>query len=252
MRLLLIDTCGATGSVALAETGAGQPLPRQVDMGGRTSAERLVPAIRELMATAGLGLAQLDCIAVVHGPGSFTGIRIGVSAAKGIAEATGVPIIALSRLAVVASKFLATRFLTTHDDWRGEALHVALDAGRGEFYHGAFRCAHGTGGVLSGQWQVECDAESLLTREQLMAEVGEQGSGALVVVCEASVALALSDLRPEVVVAPAALDALSLAVQAFHAGLFADVELLDGNYLRRSELEMLARQKMHAERGPST
>ena len=212
MRFLLIDTCGATGSVALAEDGA----MRQIKIAGRSSGEQLIPAVREAMG--GLPLARLDAIAVVNGPGSFTGVRIGVSAAKGLAEAVGVRLIAVSRLAVLAAKSAQT-----------DCAHAVLDAGRGEFYHGLY----GTSFRPS---------EGLVKREDLAASLAEWPG--LVLVCEEEVAKALSDFKPVEVSPPTAVDALPLALRAFEKGEFADVGELDGNYLRRAEVEMLARQKL--------
>ncbi len=243
MRLLVIDTCGATGSVALADTDAAEPLLGEVGMGERTSAERLIPAIREVLELGGLSLAQLDAIAVVHGPGSFTGIRIGISAAKGLAVATGVPVVALSRLAVLASKFLLAQ-----DDSGGKTLHVAMDAGRGEFYYGRYCSSQLADALTPSAWRLECEVETLLSREDLEAEVEGTGAAGKMVVCEQSVLLALNALCPAFVTELAAADALPRAMLAVEETLFADVELLDANYLRRSDLEMLARMKAHAAR----
>ena len=100
MKILLIDTCGATGSLALADSA--RP-PAVATLPGRSAAERLVPAIHSLAAQAGIALHSLDAVAVVHGPGSFTGVRVGLSAAKGLCHALNLPLVAISRLAVLAS-----------------------------------------------------------------------------------------------------------------------------------------------------
>ncbi len=197
MRLLLMDTCGASGSVALAEGGAvvaADALP------GRSASERLVPAVRLLLEAQGWRLTELAAIAVVHGPGSFTGVRIGVSAAKGLSEAVGVPIVAVSRLEVLAAV-------------AGSEL-VALDAGRGEFYLRARR------------------AESLATLEELVTAAG---LGELAV-CEARLAETLVGVLPvRLVPEPAAGDALSIALSRVNAGRFDDAATLDAHYLRRTE-----------------
>ncbi len=117
MKLLVIDTCGAMASVVLAEHGqrvAEERLP------GRSASERLLTVIRELLEGAQWQLSELAALGVVHGPGSFTGVRVGVSAAKGLSEAAGVRLVAISRLEVL-------------EQASGGAA-VALDAGRGEFY----------------------------------------------------------------------------------------------------------------------
>src|SRR5215471_1894313 len=123
MRLLLIDTCGSEGTVALAEAErvvASETLP------GRSASERLVPVVRGMMSAAGWRLGELAAIVVVHGPGSFTGVRVGLSAAKGLSEAGGVGLIAVSRLALLAA---------AAGDVAGDVCAL-LDAGRGGFYRG--------------------------------------------------------------------------------------------------------------------
>jgi tRNA threonylcarbamoyladenosine biosynthesis protein TsaB len=233
MKILLIDTCGATGSVALAEGGAAPVVTARASLPGRTASERLLPAIRALIAGREVALAALDAIAVVHGPGSFTGVRVGLSAAKGLCEAAGVPLVAISRLAVLADK------ATQPDAPRANALphapthapvHALLDAGRGEFYYGKY---------VRGS----CARESLLTREQAIAAVNLGAAGAVVVICEAAVAHALAGLSPQLVDGPTAEDALPLAMQRVREGAFDDIAAIDANYLRRTDAEIFAKPK---------
>jgi tRNA threonylcarbamoyladenosine biosynthesis protein TsaB len=220
MRILLIDTCGATGSVALAEDKA---VVASASLPGRTASERLVPAIRELMAGRGVGLGALDAVAVVHGPGSFTGVRVGLSAAKGLCEAAGVGLVAISRLAVLAEMARAPS---------GARVRAVLDAGRGEFYFGEY-----VGGV--------CVREVLMTREEVIAAAkgswAEGAAGDVVVVCEAGVAQALSEIAPRVVDEPVAEDALGLAMRRVREGRFEDVGRVDANYVRRTDAEIFAK-----------
>src|SRR5260370_4181351 len=128
MKVLVIDHCGETGSIALADTAVPAILATAT-LPGRTASERLLPAIRDLGAAHGVPLRSLGAIAVVHGPGSFTGVRVGLSAAKGLCEALEVPLIAISRLAVLS------HLANPAPDAR---VHAVLDAGRGEFYHGEY------------------------------------------------------------------------------------------------------------------
>ena len=212
MRLLLIHTAGSEGSVALAEAReivASEVLP------GRSSSERLVPAVRRLMALQDWNLRDLTAVVVVHGPGSFTGVRVGLSAAKGLSEAGGIPLIAISRLALLAT------FVGEGD----ATVHAVLDAGRGEFYYGEY-AGHRV-------------RESLMSQEEVSAAV----AGGPVVVCEAKVAEMLSAVHPRLVDEPSAGDALPLALERIAASEFDDVSLLDANYLRRTDAEIFAKPK---------
>jgi tRNA threonylcarbamoyladenosine biosynthesis protein TsaB len=215
MRVLLIHTSGAEGSVALADTELAGTIVAQEMLPGRSSSERLVPAVRRLLATMGWRLGELAAIVVVHGPGSFTGVRVGLSAAKGLSEASGVSLIAVSRLALLAA-------------CAGDAsVYAVLDAGRGEFYLGEY----------VGR---RCVREALLSGEDLVAAVAD----GVVVVCEAKVAEALVSLKPRIVREPAAGDALPLVVERIAAGAFDDAALVDANYLRRTDLEIFAKAKV--------
>ncbi len=222
MKLLLLHTAGAEGSVALADTSLLQPVTASEVLPGRSSSERLVPAVRQLLAAAGWRLAELDAIVVVHGPGSFTGVRVGLSAAKGLSEAGGVPLVAVSRLALLAS--------CARD--AAATVYAVLDAGRGEFYLGEY---------AAGQ----CVREALLSCDEVvkLAAAGENP----IVVCEEKVADALAAIHPLRVDEPSAARALPLASARVLARKFDDAALLDANYLRRTDLEIFAKQKASAE-----
>jgi tRNA threonylcarbamoyladenosine biosynthesis protein TsaB len=216
MRLLLIDTCGSEGSVALADTEREPAVVATEQMQGRSSSERLVPVIRRAMEARGWKLKDLTAIVVVSGPGSFTGVRVGLSAAKGLSEAAEVPVVAVSRLGVLAG-------LAGEGTGR---VHAVLDAGRGEFYVGEYvghRALH----------------ESLMEK----AEVGAAVSGTLMLVCEAAVADSFIGLHPTLVREPAAEDALPLALERIAASEFDDVATLDANYLRRTDAQIFAKPK---------
>jgi tRNA threonylcarbamoyladenosine biosynthesis protein TsaB len=209
MLLLSIDTCGSTGTVALARFDDDQlTLLAHLELPGKTYSARLVPTIREILTGQGSAIADLAAIIVTNGPGSFTGIRIGLSTAKGLAEAVSVPILAVSRLAVLAHQ--------------AKSNASALDASRGEFYLGSFS------GPIS--------TEQLLTREpfrEAAAALGPQ-----LAVCEPTLLLVAptAGLFPP----PTAADALRYALGRLIAGDFDDPLLLDGNYIRRSDAEIFS------------
>jgi tRNA threonylcarbamoyladenosine biosynthesis protein TsaB len=186
---------------------------------GKTFSERLIATISELLSEASVELPQLSAIVVVNGPGSFTGIRIGVSAAKGLAEALSIPVIGISRLELLARMAA-----------EADALAV-LDAGRGEFFVGIYR-----NGLR--------EAELLATKDSLISLFGTAGLRLLS--CEERVFEALREFGAELVATPTAIDALKVGATRFRAGILDDVATLDANYLRRSDQEMLARIAEHA------
>jgi tRNA threonylcarbamoyladenosine biosynthesis protein TsaB len=216
MRILLIHTAGGEGSVALADTEAAEAIVATEVLPGRSSSERLVPVVRQLMEGLGWRLGELAAVVVVAGPGSFTGVRVGLSAAKGLSEAGGVPLIAVSRLALLAAAV----------DGGGGRVHAVLDAGRGEFYYGEY----------VGR---RCVREALMREESVVAAAVY----GVVVACEAKVAEGLGGLGVglRVVEEPSAGDALALALERIAAGDFDDAATLDANYLRRTDMEIFAK-----------
>jgi tRNA threonylcarbamoyladenosine biosynthesis protein TsaB len=138
MNILAFDTCFDGCSVCVAEW-AGDAMVELSAMMERFEtghAERLIPMIGDAMAKAGLDFDRLDRIAVTTGPGTFTGTRIGVAAARALALACGAKTVGVSSLAVMAE--VAKREITAAQ------LAVAVDARRGEVYAQLF----GSGGGL--------------------------------------------------------------------------------------------------------
>lgn len=125
MKLLAIDTALDACSVAV-DAGNGHPPLTNSELVGRGHAERLFGMIEATMDAAGVALAALDRIAVTTGPGSFTGVRVGVAAARGLALVVKCPIVGIGTLAVHAAAA------------RGEVGAVpvlaVIDARRGEVY----------------------------------------------------------------------------------------------------------------------
>jgi tRNA threonylcarbamoyl adenosine modification protein YeaZ len=107
MRVLAIDTALEACSVALLDTDRfGVRLNESVPM-QRGHAEALMPLVARVLDRAQLDFVALDRIAVTTGPGSFTGLRVGIAAARGIALASGKPAVGLSTLAAFAAPFIA-------------------------------------------------------------------------------------------------------------------------------------------------
>ena len=131
MNVLAFDTCFDACSVCVAQTrdeGAVE-LASALERFETGHAERLLPMIEEVMRRAGVTFEGIDRLAVTVGPGTFTGTRIGVAAARGLALSTGIAVVGASSLAVMAET--ARRELSLPQD---ADLAVAVDARRGQAY----------------------------------------------------------------------------------------------------------------------
>jgi tRNA threonylcarbamoyl adenosine modification protein YeaZ len=107
MRVLAIDTALEACSAAVLDTERGEITAHESLPMVRGHAEALIPLIARVMDKALIGFATLDRIAVTTGPGSFTGLRVGIAAARGIALAAGKPAVGLSTLAAYAAPLIA-------------------------------------------------------------------------------------------------------------------------------------------------
>jgi tRNA threonylcarbamoyladenosine biosynthesis protein TsaB len=120
MRVLAIDTALGACSAAVLDTSLGGIIAAESVPMVRGHAEALVPLIARVMQQTGLAFGELDRVAVTTGPGSFTGLRVGISAARGIALAADKPALGVSTLSAYAAPHLA----------EDQAVHViaAIDA----------------------------------------------------------------------------------------------------------------------------
>jgi tRNA threonylcarbamoyladenosine biosynthesis protein TsaB len=127
--LLALDTATTTASIALYDPGAGELLAEQSWQARRRQTESLLPALQEMMARLEMTPDSLTALAVTTGPGSFTGVRIAISVAKGIA--LGLPqlprLIGVPTLAVTAAPWLAPAAQANAQVW------AVIQAGRGRF-----------------------------------------------------------------------------------------------------------------------
>jgi tRNA threonylcarbamoyladenosine biosynthesis protein TsaB len=130
MIVLAIDTAGVDCAVAIYDGAADRVLGSVSETIGRGHAERLMAMIDEALAEAGVSLTSVGRVAVTVGPGSFTGIRVGVAAARGLALALGVECVGVSTLAVLANR-------SAPDASAGTVLS-AINAHREEVYAQTF------------------------------------------------------------------------------------------------------------------
>ncbi len=107
MRIFAIDTALEACSAAVLDTELGAMVARESIPMARGHAEALMPLIARVLDKSGLDFAQIDRIAVTTGPGSFTGMRVGIAAARGLGLAAGKPVVGLSTLAAFAAPFIA-------------------------------------------------------------------------------------------------------------------------------------------------
>jgi tRNA threonylcarbamoyladenosine biosynthesis protein TsaB len=127
MRLLALDTSTEACSVALL---VDDLLRLRLELTERSHADLILPMVDELLAEAGVGLADLDGLAFGRGPGAFTGLRIATGVVQGLALGADLPVAAISSLAAVAEQVPAAA---------GETILVCNDARMGEVYWGVYQ-----------------------------------------------------------------------------------------------------------------
>ena len=132
MNVLAFEISSEEGSVALQ---AGEEIREALIESPRQQTEQLLPFTQQLLASAKLRLADLDGIAFGRGPGSFTGLRVAAAAAQGLGLASGLPLLPVSSLAVIAQGLWRSRGFTS--------TLVCVDAHMGEVFWAAFEIQEG-------------------------------------------------------------------------------------------------------------
>jgi tRNA threonylcarbamoyladenosine biosynthesis protein TsaB len=137
MLILAIDTALDACAAGVLDTDAGNMMAQESQPMKRGHAEALMPLIARVIKASGIGFAGLDRIAVTTGPGSFTGLRVGLSAARGIALAANKPVVGLTTLAAYAAPVVSQN--------AGQPVISAIDARHDHVY---FQVVSGDGGWL--------------------------------------------------------------------------------------------------------
>ena len=226
MLLLAVDTSGKNGSLALAQIAVGQPdvnLIEVVPLSGGTFSAQLIPQLSGLLVKHGYSKSDLAAFAAASGPGSFTGLRVGLAAIKATADVFEKPIAAVSLLEAIA--------VSTQQHGR---VLAALDAGRNEIYLGD--CEVPTNEFVP---RAHVYSERLLSREEFLTEA----RGKLVVTPDAGLAelLAASGIPSQHVSSPTAADIARLGWQHILRGQTIGPDELEANYIRRSDAEIFSK-----------
>lgn len=229
--ILAIDTSTPAGSVAIT---CGEQLIGELFLRAKgTHTDHLLSSIQRLLEMLSLGIEDLNAIAVVLGPGSFTGLRVGIATAKGLALAAGIPLIGVSSLQTLAFQAPFAR----------HRVCALLDARKNEVYAGFFHWGNGTPESLG--------AEEVLPPERLLERLeGDTlfvGNGASVyrtlIVRHlgqyAHFAPALWDF-------PRASSAAILAFESLQSGQTVPLANLSPRYIRLSEAEISWRKRQGA------
>jgi tRNA threonylcarbamoyladenosine biosynthesis protein TsaB len=225
MLILAIDTSGKQGSIALAR--AGEPVADGSDfelieialLAGGTFSAQLIPQVIELLSSNGFMKTAIGAFAVASGPGSFTGLRIGLAAVKALAEVLHKPIAAVSLLEACVST----------SDAQGKVM-AALDAGRDDVYVGEYEIPEHASAV---------SREHILSRSEFLA----QARGWTVVTPDSGLAQAAGDAGLSVsVLSPITAAAVArVGWRKLRSGETVTPDQLEANYIRRTDAEMLPR-----------
>ncbi|WP_409307733.1 tRNA (adenosine(37)-N6)-threonylcarbamoyltransferase complex dimerization subunit type 1 TsaB [Pectobacterium sp. B1J-3] len=218
-RILALDTATEACSVALWNDGEIHSL---FEVCPREHTQRVLPMVQQVLAESGLTLNALDAIAFGQGPGSFTGVRIGIGIAQGLALGAERPMIGVSSLATMAEG----AFRRTHSS----QVLAAIDARMGEVYWAQYQRD------IEGYWRGE-SSEAVLTPEQVHSLAGSlQGEWVTVGTGWKTYPNLLEQatltLRDGDILLPQAEDMLPLALQFWSEGKAVSVELAQPRYLR--------------------
>ena len=214
MRLLAFETATEACSVAVWVDGQ---VHERFELAPRRHAELALPWADAMLAEAGIAKSSLDAIAVGRGPGAFTGVRLAIAVAQGVALALDRPVVPVSTLAALALQADAPRVL------------AAIDARMGEVYSAAFRCE---GGDVVG-----LDAERVVVPGQVVLPDGEDGwvgvgTGFGAVEGALAATLGARFARIDAAALPHAADVARLAAHAFARGEGVAPERAEPAYLR--------------------
>ena len=224
MLILAIDTSGQSGGITLAEADKGSfRVIESAAIAGGTFSAQLIPTLAAVLKKHGYGVKDIGGFAAASGPGSFTGLRVGLSAIKGLAETLHKPIATVSVLEALAS--LADR---------DGKIAAAMDAGRKEVFLGLYDRS-----AQNPDHRLLLRREELLTQQDFLATLSTERP-AVIITSDAVIAeLAAASHSSVVVVTPPGSEVIArIGAGKLLGGETVAVEVLDANYLRRSDAEI--------------
>lgn len=223
--LLGIDTSGKSGGITLAEgdVDSFRVLGSSVIAGGTFSAQ-LVPTLAALLHQHGFKASAIDGFAPISGPGSFTGLRVGLSAIKGLAEVLKKPIAPVSLLEALAALSPGPG-----------TIAAALDAGREQIFFGLYEI---------GEGQPKRSSERLLTQKEFIDELRGPHVARLMTSDHSLAGIAAeAGVKVQEVERPGSEMAARTGLRKLLAGDTVSTGALDANYIRRPEAEILFKAK---------
>ncbi len=237
-HILAIDTSSAWCSVALSLTDAA-PLVRHQKVSAGAS-QLLLPWVEELLSEASIGLSALDAIAIDHGPGAFTGVRLGVAAVQGLAIAARLPVLPVASLDAIASQLVQTPAFISSG---AQSFVVAVDARMEEVYWATYK-------NLANQLPQRLGEIHLTTPEGIqLTDIDFLAGSAITEFGDrvfASVSNPFSVGQLDTTIGVNALGVLACAQDMWSKGLQQDVHLLEPLYIRNKvALTSAERSRQH-------
>jgi len=216
MKILAVDAATEACSVALYNEGE---INSVFEVCPQQHSQKLLPFIDKVLNDAGVKLNQLDGIAYGQGPGSFTGVRIGVSVTQGLAFGADLPVVGISNLAIMAQQAI--------EQYKAETVVAAIDARMSEVYLGCYQNMNGLAQLIDKEMVIKPE---LLRKEDFdLANSISVGTGWVTYKEQLA---ACFDSSSSVIELPNAEFMLPLALDAFEKGLAVEAELAQPNYVR--------------------
>lgn len=225
MLVVAIDSSGRHGSIALCRGDVDRfEVLQLTPLEGGTYSAVLMPRIAEALANHNINKTEIDGFVAVSGPGSFTGLRVGLSTVKALCEVLHKPLAIVSMLEAIALVY----------GKEGQTVTTLLDAGRGEAFAGEYQVAAGharplreyIGKLEAIQANITALATPILTPDAKVAEV-----------------LRSDGVRMSMVEAVRADEIGRIGIRKLLAGETVDPETTDANYIRRSDAEIFSTPK---------